>query len=117
MGPACAVVRFAGRQGKGLLDQGNVQVQEEGAVEDEEAAAAALGVAGELEAADGQVSMALPLNLRSDERGQRGLVSFENKLVGGGDAVERACVVETQHQRIVQDAWPLQDGPAPRGAA
>ena len=83
----CPVVRLAGGQGKGLLDQAEVQVQQEGAVEEQEAPAAALGVAGELEAANGEVGLAPPFDGGAEQRGQRVAVALEDELVGGGDAV------------------------------
>ena len=44
-------------------------------------------------------------------------MALENELVGGGDAVARAGVVDAQDQGVVEDARPLEDGPAPGAAA
>jgi hypothetical protein len=107
-----AVAGLTRRHGQGVLDQGNVEVEQEGAVKDEELALAPLGVAGELDAAQGEVGMALALDRGPEQRGQGGLVAFQNGLVGGGDAAERPGAVEAQDQRVVEDARALQDGAA-----
>ena len=117
VGAVEAIARLAGGQGEGFFDEAEVEVEEEGAVEEEAAAVAALGVAGELESANGEVGLALPLDGGHEERGQGVAEAFEDEAVGGGDAVEGAGVGDAEDQGVVEDAGALQDGAAAGAAA
>ena len=44
-------------------------------------------------------------------------MALENELVGGGDAVARAGVVDAQDQGVVEHAGPLENGAAAGAAA
>ena len=90
VGTVGAVGRLAGGQGKRLAEQVEVQIQQEGAVEDQAATVAALGVAGEFQAAEGEVGLALALDGSGEQRGERGAVAFEDQGIGGGDGVAGA---------------------------
>src|ERR1017187_8399118 len=92
-------------------------MQQEGAVKQEKAAAAALGVTGKLEAAKGEVGLAPPFDGRLNEPGQGIAVSLQYELVGGGNAVARPGFVDAQNQRVVEDARSLEHGSAPGAAA
>ena len=100
-----------------FLDQADVQMQQEGAVEQQKPPPPALGVAVELQAADGKVRLAPQLDGHPDERGQRVAVAIENEPVGGGDAVARARVVKAQDKRVVEHSRSLEDGAAAGTAA
>ena len=64
MGTPHPVGRLARGHLQGLPDQVNFQVQEERAVEYEEASLAPLGVAAELESANGEIALAPPFDGR-----------------------------------------------------
>src|ERR1039458_272235 len=65
-----AVVGLVGGQGQNLFEQPEVQVQQERAVEEKETPAAALSVAGTLQAANGEVGLAPPFDGCFNELGQ-----------------------------------------------
>src|ERR1035441_6239604 len=92
-------------------------MQQEGAMEQEKASAAALGITGKLEAAKGEVGLASPFDGRLNEPGQGVAVSLQDELIGGGNAVARPGFVDAQDQGVVEDARSLEHGPAPGAAA
>ena len=96
MGAAEPVIRLARRKGQSFFDLVNVEVEEDAAVKKQAMLFATLRVAGELEAADGKVGVALYLDGSFQHRSQCGLVAFENKIVRGGNVVKVAFGAEDQ---------------------
>jgi len=116
VGAVETIVRLARRRGEGLLDEAEVQVQEEATVKQETALVPTLGVAAELEPADGEVCLAAPFNGGVKQRSKGIPEAFQDEAIGGADAVEVLVVVDVEDEGIVQDTRALQDGAA-AGAA
>jgi len=102
-------MRLLRREGKGFGDEVEVEVEQKGAMKEEALLPAALGVAGELEGIDGEVGMAFALDRPSEQGGQGALVAAEDELVGGGDSQAGGVVTDSQDQRVIKDAGPLED--------
>ena len=83
-----AIVWLVRGPGQNLFEQPEVQVQQERAVEEKETPAAALSVAGTLQAANGKVGLAPPFDGCLNELGKGIAVALKDELIGGGDAVE-----------------------------
>jgi len=93
-----AVSGLARRHPQCFFDEADIKVEEERTMEKETAFFAALGIAGEFQAANGKIGLALVLDRGDDQRGQNGLVTCKDELVGGTDAAERARVVNPQDE-------------------
>ena len=112
-----AIVWLVRGPGQNLFEQPEVQVQQERAVEEKETPAAALSVAGTLQAANGKVGLAPPFDGCLNELGKGIAVALKDELIGGGDAVEWAGVVGAHNEGVIEHTRSLEHGPAPRAAA
>ena len=98
VGTVEAIIGLPGGERQGLFDQVNVEVQQERAMKKHRMPRAALRVARELEAANGEVGMALGLDRRLKQCSQRGLVTFKDERVGCGNALQRPGSLKAEDQ-------------------
>lgn len=110
MRPIGSVGGSAGRGEQDPLDQVQVEMQEEGAVEEQVGAGSFLGIAGELAAGAGEVGDALEAQGLTEESGEGVAVAAEDPAVGAGDAGQIGVVVQGQDQGIVEAAGALEYG-------
>src|SRR5262249_38243052 len=112
-----AVAGALGGERQGLFGQRDVGGKQEGAVEEEGLVFAALGVAGELEAANHQVGVASYLDGLFEQRGQSRPMVFQDEIICARNALERCRVIGAQNQGVVEQARTLQNSPAASAAA
>ena len=102
---------------EGLGDEVEVEVDEKGAVEENGAFFAALGVAGEFYGVDGEVGVPLDGELARNDGCEGGVDLLHDEDVGCGDGVEFVAGFDGENQGIVQAAGALEDGAAAGGAS
>ena len=93
-------------------DVGQVAMEEEGAVEQEETAFAALGVARELPVAEHQVRVAGDAHGRREQRLQGRALALHDELVRAADGMERAALALREDQGVIEAARALEHGAA-----
>jgi len=118
MRPARAVIRLERGHLQEFTDEAQITIQQQGAVEEEEMLATALGVAGEFEVTQAKIGMP------ADGYGGRGkqfrdgrAIFLYDILVRGGDIAGGAGFGNLQNQGIIQATRQLHDGAAAGTAA
>ena len=71
MGAVPPIIRLPGWQPQEFLHERQIEVEEEGAVKEQEVSLSPLGIAGEFPVIDGQIGMALNLHLLTKRRRER----------------------------------------------
>ncbi len=85
-------------------------------MEDQESFFSPLSIARKLEAAQGEIALALQSNGRLENGSKRFDVTFKNELVGSWDAMEGAGDIGAQDERIIEGTRTLEDRSASRAA-
>ncbi len=96
VGAVAAVRRLLGRHTQSLFDEGEVEVEEERAVEEQEQASAALRVARELGSLEGQVGVTLDEDFATEQWVQGIAVAVHDERVGFGDVREGRIALDFQ---------------------
>ena len=82
-------------------------------MKEEGAAPPPLGVAGKLDATEGQVGVSLRLDLLAKRPAECLTVGSHDEAVRVADGARGIAGVDAHHQRVIQASGPLQDGASP----
>ncbi len=117
VGAAEAVIGLLGGYGQSLFQQIQVEVQEEAAVKEQGVAASPLGIAGELQAVDGEVGVTFFAHGVTQEGAQNPSMALEHVVVALGDALKKGRAVEAENEGVIENPGPLENGAAAGAAA
>lgn len=112
-----AVSRLLGRSSEHTFDQTNIELKQECSVEEEEGAAAPLGVSGKFPSAGSEVSGSFDGDGFLEEARESGAMGFHDALIGAGNIMVWRAVGDFDDQTVIQAAWPLQNRAASRTTA
>lgn len=115
--PVAAVGRLSGRRGEQLLHPLQIQMEEQGTVEEENVPLSALGVAGNFHGSQRQVGVALDGDRLAQQRLERPAMALQDKAVRLADGLKRGARLDAEDQRVIQAAGTLEDRSAAGTAA
>src|SRR5262245_60819116 len=108
MGSLLAILRLFGRRQKQLLHQGQIQIEQEGAVEKKKVTLAPLSVAGEFELIERQIGGTFDTYRLAEQRSNGSRVALHHEAICFSDTFK--LVLDFKNQRIVQATRSLQHG-------